>query len=103
MIQSWVRYILVMKPTLVAIWMKTLFCKKSLLYFEQFSIVRTSEAFLIKDTLYWKTNFIFLNVAGFFSICGCVCFSWFFLTETLVLNLRSFNIAENANIVGTAF
>ena len=32
-------------------------------------------------------------------------YSFYFniLTETLVLNLCSFNIAENANIVGTAF
>ena len=32
------------------------------IYFKQFSIVRTSEGFSIRDILHWKTNFVFLDV-----------------------------------------
>ena len=70
--------------------MKTLWYKKAYFIFKQFGIVRTSEGFSISDNLYWKTHCVFPNVD-------------FFLTETFVLNLCNFNIADNANIVGTAF
>ena len=78
MIQSWVRYILVMKPTLVTIWMKTLFCKESLLYFEQFSIVRTSEAFLIKILCTGKQILYFKMWRGFLAYVGVCVFLDFF-------------------------
>ena len=32
------------------------------IYFKQFSIVRTSEGFSIRDILHYKTHFVFLNV-----------------------------------------
>ena len=67
--------------------------QKSLFYFKQFSIVRTSEAFSIRDILPWKTHFVFPNVK----------FLCFFLTETFVLYLCNFNIAKNVNIAGIAF
>ena len=35
---------------------------KSLFYFKQFSIVRASEGFSIRDILYWKTHSTFPNV-----------------------------------------
>ena len=63
---------------------------KSLFYFKQFSIVQTSEGFSIRGILYRKTHCVFQNKE-------------FLLTETFVLNLCNFNIAENVNIAGTAF
>ena len=54
------------------------------IYFKEFSMVGISEGFSIRDILYYQM--------------------WrFFLTETFILNLCSFNIAENANNVETAF
>ena len=67
--------------------------QKSLFYFKQFSIVRSSEGFSIIDIPHWKTHFVFPNVK----------FSCFFFIETFVLYPSNFNIAENANIFGIAF
>ena len=47
--------------------------QKSLFYFKQFSIVRSSEGFSIIDIPHWKTHFVFLNVK----------FSCFFLLKPL--------------------
>ena len=41
-------------------------CFESLFYFKQFSIVRTSEGFSIRNILYWKTHFVFPNVEFFY-------------------------------------
>ena len=66
--------------------MKTFF-QKNLFSFKQFRIVQTSEVFSIRDILLWK-HILYFQM-------------W--LSETFVLYLCNFDIAENVNIAGIAF
>ena len=99
MISSWITYILVMKQiqvTLAMLQIKT-WCSK-MFYFEQFSLVQTSEGFSVRDILYWKTYSIFPIMNYYYYY-----YYYYYLTVTFALDLCNFDIVENTSIAGTAF
>ena len=67
-------------------------------YFEQFSLVQTSEGFSVRDILYWKTYSIFPIMNYYYYY-----YYYYYLTVTFALDLCNFDIVENTSIAGTAF